>query len=37
MDTRVDFYPRTLNMRKFVLRETSKFYILMGTDKALRR
>ena len=24
-------------MRKFVLRETSKFFILMGTDKALRR
>ena len=24
-------------MRKFVLRETQKFFILIGTDKALRR
>ena len=37
MDTKVNFYPRTMNMRKFVLRETQKFFILMGTDKALRR
>ena len=37
MDTKVNFYPRTMTMRKFVLRETQKFFILIGTDKALRR
>ena len=37
MDTEVDFYPKTLNLRKFVLRETEKFFVLMGTDKALRK
>lgn len=37
MDTEVNFYPRTFNLRKITLRETSKFFVLIGTDKALRR
>lgn len=37
MDTEINFYPRTFNLRKITLRETQKFFVLIGTDKALRR
>ena len=37
MDTKVNFFPRTLNLRKINLRETDKFFVLTGTDKALRK
>ena len=37
MDTEVNFFPRTFNLRKITLRETEKFFVLIGTDKALRR
>jgi len=37
MDTQVNFYPRTLNLRKITLRETDKFFVLVGTDKSLRK
>jgi hypothetical protein len=37
METEIKFLPRTLNMRLFVLRETSKFFVLIGTDKTLQR
>ena len=37
METKISFMPRTRNMRLFVLRETAKFYVLIGTDKTLKR
>ena len=37
MESTLNFYPKTLNMRRFVLRETSDFFILIGTDKTFRR
>ena len=37
MDTEVNFAPRTFNLHKITLRETEKFFVLIGTDKALRR
>ena len=36
METEVNFFPRTLNLRRFVLRETPNFFLLMGTDKTLQ-
>ena len=37
MDTEVNFFPRTFNLRKITLRETQSFFVVIGTDKALRK
>ena len=37
MDTKVNFSQRTYNLRKITLKETEKFFVVIGTDKALRR
>ena len=37
MDTEVNFFPRTFNISKIQLKSTDKFFVLIGTDKALRR
>jgi hypothetical protein len=37
MEAKIHFLPRTMNMRLFVLRETAKFFVLIGTDKTLQR
>jgi len=37
METTISFLPKTRNMRRFVLRETLKFFVLIGTDKTLQR
>jgi hypothetical protein len=36
METKLSFLPKTRNMRLFALRETSKFYVLIATDKMLQ-
>ena len=36
MDTEVNFFPRTFNMRSFSLRETQTFFLLIAMDKSLR-
>ena len=37
METKIDFRPRTLGLRKFKLKDCHNFFLLIGTDKALRR
>ena len=37
METKVDFLPKTMNIRRFVLQESEDFFFLLGTDKCLQR
>ena len=37
MEAQIDFFPRTLNIRRFQLMETDSFFVLLGTDKTLRQ
>lgn len=37
METRLDFLPKTLNIRHFTLDESEDFFFLTGTDKCQQR
>lgn len=37
MEAQVDFFPKTLNIRRFLLMDTDNFFVLVGTDKTLRQ
>ena len=37
METKLNFLPKTLNIRKFRLFESEDFFFLTGTDKCTRK
>jgi hypothetical protein len=37
MEAQVDFFPKTLNIRRFLLMDAGNFFVLVGTDKTLRQ
>jgi len=36
MEAQIDFFPKTLNIRRFQLMEMDNIFVLIGTDKTLR-
>ena len=37
METKLNFLPRTLNIRQFKVEHTDDFFFVTGTDKCFRR
>jgi hypothetical protein len=37
METKLNFMPKTQNIRRFTMMETNDFFVIIGTDKTLRQ